>query len=300
MRLNHIRDFVAVMQAGSLRAAARALKVSQPGISKSIRQLEAELGVQLLQRNGRGAVATPAGKAFLSRARVVQAELRKVVDDLEPFQGGSQGSVAFGIAPQASMLIVPEALRQFRQRHPHARVRIVEGVSTALLPAVRDETFDFAIAGSLSRPVDPGIRFKPLLRLPLVVGARPGHPLRAATTLRELAEAAWLMYYPLGTGGMLEKAFAAHGLAMPRAIVQCESYATALALIANSDTLGLITPRMMGTPLGPYRLQQVHIQETIPAPLLGIYMRSDAPLTAAAASMAQALTVAARRLARER
>jgi DNA-binding transcriptional LysR family regulator len=300
MRLNHIRDFVAVIQAGSLRAAARTLKVSQPGISKSVRQLEAELGVQLLQRNGRGAVATPAGKAFLSRARVVQAELRKVVEDLEPFQGGSHGSVAFGIAPQAAMLMVPEALQQFRQRHPYARVRIVEGVSTALLPGVRDETFDFAIAGSLSRPVHTGLRFKPLLRLPLVVAARPDHPLRDATTLSELAEASWLMYYPLGAGGMLENAFAASGLAMPRAIVQCESYATALALIANSDTLGLITPRMMRTPLGPYRLRQIHIKETVPAPLLGIYMRSDAPLTAAAASMAQALTAAARRLARER
>jgi len=143
------------------------------------------------------------------------------------------------------------------------------------------------------------IRFKPLLRLPLVVAARPEHPLRNATTLAELAEASWLMYYPLGTGGMLERAFATHGLAMPRAIVQCESYATALALIANSDTLGLITPRMFRTPLGP-RLQQIQIRESIPAPLLGIYTRSDAPLTAAAAAMAQALTVIARRLARDR
>jgi LysR family transcriptional regulator, regulator of abg operon len=299
VRLNHIRDFVAVIQAGSLRAAARALNVSQPGISKSLRQLEAELGVQLLQRNGRGAVATSAGKTFLSRARVVQAELRKVIEDLEPFQGGSQGRVAFGIAPQLSMLMVPQALQQFRQRYPHARLRIVEGVATALLPAVRDETFDFAIAGSGSRS-DAAIRFKPLLRLPLVVAARPEHPLRNATTLAELAEASWLMYYPLGTGGMLERAFAAHGLAMPRAIVQCESYATALALIANSDTLGLITPRMFRTPLGPYRLQQIQIRESIPAPLLGIYTRSDAPLTAAAAAMAQALTVIARRLARDR
>ena len=298
MRINQIRDFVAVIQAGSLRAAARALGVSQPGITKSIRQLEAELGAQLLQRSGRGAVATPAGKAFLVRARLVQAELRKVADELKPFQGASEGSVAFGVAPQASMLIVPDAMRQFRHRHPNARVRIVEGVSTALLPAVRDETFDFAIAGSM-RPLDPGLRFKPLVRLPLVVAARPGHALRGATSLRELAEASWLMYYPLGAGGMLEKAFAASGLPMPRAIVQCESYATALALIAGSDTLGLITPRVMKSRLGLYQLEQINIRETIPAPVLGLYVRSDAPLTAAAAAMAQAITASARQLARE-
>ena len=106
MRMNQIRHFLAVMEAGSLRAAARSVGVSQPAITKSIRQLEAQLGVQLVQRSARGAVATPAGKAFLARARIVQAELRKAVEDLGPFQGGASGSVAFGISGQAAMLIV--------------------------------------------------------------------------------------------------------------------------------------------------------------------------------------------------
>lgn len=300
MRINQIRDFVAVVETGSLRAAARSVGVSQPAITKSIRQLEGELQVQLLQRSARGAVATAAGKAFLARARVVQAELRKAIDDLGPFQSGSRGSVAFGMAPQLAMLVVPDAMQQFRRQHPHARVRIIEGVGTALLPLVRDETLDFAIAGSARPLLEPGLRFKPLLRLPLVVAARQGHPLSDASSLRELVDASWLMYYPVGSSGMLEKAFAAAGVRMPPAIVQCESYATALALIAKTDTLGLITPRMIQSPLGAYRLQQVRVRETIPAPLLGIYHRADAPLTAAAAALAQAMTAAARGLARER
>jgi DNA-binding transcriptional LysR family regulator len=301
MRMNQIRDFLAVVQAGSLRSAARSIGVSQPAITKSIRQLEEELRVQLLQRTARGAVATPAGRVFLARARVVQSELRKAVEDVAPFQGGAEGHVAFGMAPQAAMLVVPEAMQQFRRRFPSARVRIIEGVGTALLPAVRDETLDFAVAGSASSASEPGLRFRPLLRLPLVIAGRQGHPLSGASSLRELAHASWLMYYPVGSTGMLEKAFAAAGLAMPRAIVQCESYATALALLAKTDTLGLITPRMMQSPLGAsYRLQQFRVRETIPAPLLGIYHRSDAPFTAAAAALAQAITTVARRLARDR
>jgi LysR family transcriptional regulator of abg operon len=299
MRLNQIRDFVAVVQSGSLRAAARQVGVSQPAISKSIRQLEAELHVLLLQRNARGAAPTPAGKAFLARAKVIQTELRKAVDDLGTFRGGAEGSVAFGIAPQASMLIVPDAMTQFRRRHPTARVRIVEGVNTALLPQVRDETLDFSIAMSPQHRLDPGIRFRPLLRLPLVVACRPDHPLAKATSLHELSGASWLMYYPLGSGAMLEQAFAAAEATMPRAIVQCESYATALALLAKSDTLGLITPPILGAAMGPYRLQAIRIREAIPAPLLGLYSRRDAPFTAAAAAMAQAITASARRLARE-
>jgi DNA-binding transcriptional LysR family regulator len=297
MRISQIRDFVAVIQAGSLRAAARHVGISQPAITKSIRQLESELQVQLLQRNARGAVATSAGKAFLTRARAVQGELRKAAEDLEPFRGGAEGTVAMGVSPQVAMLVIPEAMQQFRRRHPKARVRIVEGVNTAFLPLLRDETMDFSMGMSPTQPLDPGLRFKPLLRLPLVVGGRKNHPLRSATSLRELADASWLMFYPLGVGAMLEKAFAQAGLPMPRAIVQCESYATALALLAGTDTLGLVTPRILGAPLGPYGIEQIRIREALPAPLLGLYSR-DTPLTPAAAAMAQAVTASARRLAK--
>jgi DNA-binding transcriptional LysR family regulator len=299
MRLSQIRDFIAVTNAGSLRAGARTVGVSQPAITKSIRQLETELGVQLLLRNARGAVATPAGKAFLARARVVQAELRKATDDLQAFQGGREGSVAFGLAPSACMLIVPDAMLQFRRQHPHARVRIVEGVSTALVPLVRDETLDFSIGQSPAAKSDAAIRFRPLMRMPLVVVGRQGHPLRTAKSLRELTDAPWLMFYPLGSGAMLEKAFTAAGAPMPRTIVHCESYAAALALLAKTDTLGLVVSQMLEETYGQRHLRQIKVQEALPASLLGMYTRADAPLTPAASAMAQAVTAITRRLARD-
>ncbi len=295
MRISQLRDFVAVIQHGSLRAAARAVGVSQPAITKSIRQLEAELQVQLLQRNARGAAPTPAGKAFLARARVVQSELRKAADDLAAFQGGHEGSVAFGIAPQAGARIIPEAVREFRRRFPAAKVRILEGVSTALVPQVRDETLDFSVGMSPTQPLDTALRFRPLVRLPLVVAGRKGHPLRGATSLRELADASWVMFYPLGAGAMLEKAFAGAGAALPKSIVHCESHGMAVALLATTDALGLVTPRMLPE---DSRLQMIRLRDAIPAPLLGLYARSDAPFTPAAHAMAQAITAVARRLAK--
>jgi LysR family transcriptional regulator, regulator of abg operon len=300
MRLNQIRDFIAVTQAGSLRAGARTVGVSQPAITKSIRQLEVELGVQLLQRNARGAAATPAGKAFLARARVVQAELRKAADDLQAFQGGREGSVAFGVGPASSMLLLPDAMLQFRRQYPYAYVRVVEGVNHALLPLVRDETLDFSIGQSPAAKPDAAIKFRPLMRMPLVVVGRQGHPLRAAKSLRELADAPWLMFYPLGSGAMLEKAFTGAGVPMPRTIVHCESYAAALALLAKTDTLGLVVSQMLEEPYGQRHLRQIKIQEALPASLLGMYTRADAPLTPAASAMAQAVTAITRRFARAR
>ncbi len=71
MRLNGIRDLVAVVESGSIRAAARKLGVSQPAITKSVRSLETELHLQLLKRTPQGVVPTPAGRALLVRARAI-------------------------------------------------------------------------------------------------------------------------------------------------------------------------------------------------------------------------------------
>jgi DNA-binding transcriptional LysR family regulator len=300
LRLNQIRDFLAVVDSGSLRSAARQVGVSQPAITKSIRQLENELHVQLLQRNARGAAVTRAGKAFLARARVIQAELRKAEEDLQLLRGGRHGAVAFGIAPAACMLIVPDAMLQFRRQHPAASVRIVEGVNPALLPQVRDETLDFSVGQSPAGRLDGALRFKPLFRPQLAIVGRRGHPLRSARSLRELAGASWLMFYPPGGIATLEKSFNAAGLPLPESIVRCESYAAALALLAKTDALALIIPRVITELFSPRHLQTIPVEDPLPAPLIGFYARSDAPLTRAAAAMAQAVTAVARRIARER
>jgi LysR family transcriptional regulator of abg operon len=298
MRLNQLRDFIAVVEAGSLRAAAAKIGVSQPGITKSIRQLEQELHVQLLQRNTRGAAVTRAGKTFLARARVIQGELRKAEDDLQGLRGGEHGSVAFGIAPAACMLVVPDALLLFRRAMPSANVRVVEGASSALVLLVRDETLDFCVGQTPVQRLDRALTFKPLFRPQLRVVGRRGHPLRAATSLRELAGASWLMFHPPGSGAMLERIFAAAGLPLPGPIVHCESYATALSLVAKTDVLALLSSQMVTEAWGQRYLQVIEIEEDIPAPLIGLYTRADAPLTPAAAAMAQAVMAVTRRLAR--
>jgi LysR family transcriptional regulator, regulator of abg operon len=299
MRLNQLRDLIAVVEAGSLRSAAAKVGVSQPAISKSIRQLEQELQVQLLQRNARGAAVTRAGKAFLARARVIQSELRKAEDDLQVLRGGEQGSVAFGVAPSVCMLLVPDSLQHFRHSQPTADVRVVEGASAALVVLVRDETLDFCVSQKPAARLEPALRFKPLFRPPLAVVGRRGHPRRAAKSLRELADDSWLMFNPRRTGGaVLKEMFDAAGLSLPRSIVHCESYATALSLVAKTDVLGLLNSQMVSEVWGQRYLQKIDIEETVPAPLLGLYSRADTPLTPTALAMAQAVTATARRIAR--
>lgn len=297
MRLLQIRDFVSVVESGSLRAAARKLGVSQPAMTKSIRTLEEELRVQLVQRTTRGVVATPAGRAFFTRARVVQAELRKAREELAHLSGGSGGEVALGISPVAGTLLIPGALARFRHEQPAASVRIVEGWPGALLPLVRDASLDLAVGQKPATKLDPALKYRPLLRTRLVIAGRRGHPLRGAKSLRELAHTPWLIFRQPGQGGVLEQAFAAEGLPFPPPIVQCESYSIALVLLANTDTLALIAPQFLAEPFVRGSFQEIPIDTSLPPLAMGMFTRADAPLTRVAAAMAKAVTTAARRIA---
>lgn len=298
MRLTQIRDFLAVIDAGSIRGAARKLGVSQPTITKSVRGLEAELHVQLLGRSVRGIVPTPSGRAFFTRARVAHSELRKAEEEASQLGDAGVGSVAFGIGPVGTALILPEAVTRFHRQFPRVHVRVVEGLAHLLLPSVRDETLDFVVGLRRDTKLDPVLRFRPMYRSEIVVVARKGHALRNARSLAQLVDADWLST-PLLTlhGALLDRTFASAGLSPPRPVIQCESYNTVVALLAKTDMLGFMQRRQLQEPYARDFLREIAVAESLPSVTAGMYTRADTPLTRAAAAMAKAIVAAARHLA---
>jgi DNA-binding transcriptional LysR family regulator len=297
MRLTQIRDFLAVVECGGIRAAARKLGVSQPTITKSVRSLEAELHLQLLARNAQGIVPTAAGRAFFARARVAHTELRRAEEEAAEVGGATGGSVAFGVGNLGAAFIVPEAVARFRQQFPHAGIRIVEGLAHLLLPSVRDETLDFVMGMRPANELDRALRFRPLYRSELVVAVRKGHPLRHARSLDELTACEWLSTSTLGLpGGPVERLFASQGLPPPRPTIVCEYYNTVVALLAKTDMIGLVQRRALKEGAAKEFLQELAIAAAIPSVTAGIYTRADSPLTRAASAMAKAATAVARTL----
>jgi LysR family transcriptional regulator, regulator of abg operon len=299
VRLTQIRDFVTVVECGSIRAAARQLGVSQPTITKSVRSLEAELHVRLLSRSAQGIAPTAAGRTFFARARVAHTELRKAEEEAAHAGGPGGGRVAFGVGNVAAALIVPEAVARFRRQFPRAGIRIVEGLAHLLLPSVRDESLDFVMGMRHIAALDPALRFRPLYRSELVVAARKGHPLRRARSLVDLAACEWLSTSTLSLqGGPLERLFASCGLPPPQPVIVCEYYNTVVALLATSDMIGLMQRRALQEAPASERLQEFAISEPIPVATAGIYTRADTPLTRAAAAMVKAASAVARELGR--
>lgn len=297
MRLNQIRDFLAVVESGGIRAAARKLGVSQPAVTRSVRRLEAELHVRLLERTPTGVVPTESGRTFVARARAAQAELRKAEEEIDPL-GQAAGSVAFGVSPTSAMM-VPEAIARFRQQFPQTRIRIAEGLPQALIPMVRDQTLEFAICRRALVKLDSGLAFRPLLRNDFAVVVRKNHPLENARSLAQLIEASWISLLPADAGDSpFDSAFSEAGLSIPKQVIQCESYNTAIGLIVKTDMVGFLARQLLADSLLGDLLREIRVSEPLPSFSVGLFTRTGTPLTQAAQAMAREIIAVARARAR--
>src|SRR4051794_41978467 len=118
MELRHLRYFVTVAEEGSITRAAEQLWIAQPGLSTQIRRLEAELGVQLLNRHTRGVELTPAGEVFLERARATLAAAEVAISTGADLAAGLLGTVRLGIATEAPAGLAPGAPPAFGRGRP--------------------------------------------------------------------------------------------------------------------------------------------------------------------------------------
>ena len=136
MELRHLDTLLAIAEQGSFTAAADTLATVQSNVSEQVRQLEAELGVELLTRTRRGAIPTEFGERVIERARRVRRELEAMRVDLSMLQGLEVGDASFGTVGTASRWIVPRLVALLRVRAPGIRLRVNEAASERLAAEV--------------------------------------------------------------------------------------------------------------------------------------------------------------------
>ena len=178
MELRHLRYFVAVADAGSLTvAAARKLHTSQPSLSRQIRDLEDEVGAQLLTRSARGTQLTPAGRAFLDHARLVLSHVEAATGAARRSENRTKPCFAIGFLTNHELTWMPEAFRILRDELPNIDVMISSRFSPPLANALLKGTVEAAF---LRRERGfPELAFRLLVKEPLVVFLPSDHRLAA-------------------------------------------------------------------------------------------------------------------------
>lgn len=192
MKTAQLRTLVAIAEHGTLMAAADALCLSQPAVTKSIKELEARLGVQLLVRSGAGVRLTRYGEALLKRARTVVAEISRAERELEDMKSAADHTLTIGVSLLAAPIAVPAALRAFRSRLPDAQLNVYECLPTQIIDGLRDGTFDLCVAFVADSDVTAEFRVVPLKQSAQSLAVRRSDPLEREPRLAQLANAHWL------------------------------------------------------------------------------------------------------------
>jgi len=189
MELRHLRYFVAVAEEENVSRAALKLHVSQPGLSRQIRDLEDEIGFQLFERGAKSLRLTEAGKIFLTEARAVLQHAEDAVKKARAAVGGVQGEIHVGYAPSLTVQILPPMLRAFQGEFPQVRVVLHDLSSEEMLEQLDTRKLRVALTVRPPAKLLRGLSFAEIARYAMVLAVAPGHPLAKlkAVTLQQVA-----------------------------------------------------------------------------------------------------------------
>lgn len=281
MKINQLKDVIAVAGKGSFRAAARHLNMTQSAISKSITELERDLGTVLFDRHARGAVLTPMGERFVQRAQSALNELQRARDELQQLQGKHVGKVVVCLSSGAQARLLPGALRPFHKRYPQVKLEIIEGQYQIAESGLKDGSIDFYIGPEPEGGADSDLVTEHYYDNVLVILARKGHPLSHAKTLQELESAQWLSAATGRQVDDLSMLFKRHDMPAPHVSMLCKTIHTIILAVKHSDLLVLVPSSLakMGMSLG---LSVIDIYISVKDPRTVFIRRFGMPLTPAA------------------
>jgi len=177
MELRHLRYFVTVAQTLNFTKAAERLHMAQPPLSRQIRELEEELGVDLFDRRGKRILLSSAGEIFADRARRILAETDAAVIDSQRAARGEIGHIAVGFFEHIAYTLLPTLLREFQQRYPDVSVELRWFTSAEQVNALTRGEVDLAFVRSV--PHDVTLNTALLLEEPFVIAIAKDHPLAA-------------------------------------------------------------------------------------------------------------------------
>jgi LysR family transcriptional regulator, benzoate and cis,cis-muconate-responsive activator of ben and cat genes len=189
MELRHLRYFVAVAEDENVSRAALKLRVSQPGVSRQIRDLEDEIGFQLFERSAKAVKLTAAGKVFLSEAKDVLQRAEDAVKRAKAVAASCGGEIHVGYAPSLTVQILPAVLRKFQQEFPKVRVTLHDLSSEEMLEQLGSKKLHVALTVPPKGKMARNFSAVELARYAMVVAVAPTHPLAKlkALTLAQVA-----------------------------------------------------------------------------------------------------------------
>lgn len=285
--MHQLRAFVSVARQGSIRGAGRVLNLSQPALTKSIKELEQSLGTRLFVRRRQGVTLTNCGDAFFKHASLILEELRVAQEDIAQRLGGTSGRVNIGVGASIARTIMPVVIERFHREFPNVKVRIAEGQLVSMIPELRQGELDFTVNTYYQGPFDNELLYEKLMDKEYRVMARRGHPQANARSMHELRDCDWTMPTPRGSYYKLLSEVFSDMEVEPNISVICETFMSCTSLIAKTDFLSVLSVDIVNDPVIGQSLVALDLDLPLPKATFYLIQRRDTTLTPMAAHLAQ-------------
>jgi LysR family pca operon transcriptional activator len=300
VRFRHLQTFLEVARQKSVVKAAGLLNVSQPAVTKTIRELEAALGVAVFEREGRGIKITRSGEIFMRHAGQAITALRQGIDSVANGDADSGPPIRIGALPTVSARIMPYAMSLFLEEKTGSTIKIVTGENAVLLDQLRLGELDLVV-GRLAEPEKmAGFFFEHLYSEQVLFVVRAGHPLalRSEGLFGRLGEFPVLM----PTRGsvirpFVERFFITHGITAIPTQIETVSDSFGRAFVRQSDAVWIISAGVVADDVRSGALVSLPVDTGETKGPVGLTMRTDTAPSPAFSILLQTIREAARRKA---
>lgn len=298
VKFRHLQCFLEIARQQSVVKAAAALSVTQPAVSKTIRELEGLLGVALFERRGRGIALTRFGEVFLRYAGASVTALRQGVDSITQARTRGGLTIKIGALPTVSTRVVPRAVHLFKQDNTGTVVRVVTGENSVLLSQLRTGDLDLVVGRLADPELMTGLSFEHLYSERVSFIVRPGHPLLKAKPLNLAKLAGYTVLLP--TEGsiirpLVDRFLIAHGIASLPDQIETVSMAFGRRYTRMTDAVWLISRGVVAEDLEEGVLAELPVATDATTGPVGLTTRADIPPSLPAVMLMQTIREAARK-----
>jgi DNA-binding transcriptional LysR family regulator len=267
LRFRHLVLIDTLARTQNMHATALEMNISQPAVSKMLREVEKQLGFDLFQRLPRSMSPTDLGSQVARYAQIALNDSRHFVGQVNQLRHGGHGLLKVGSIFAATSVALPAAIVGVKQRWPLLTLEVLEGTSADLLSKLEHKQLDLVIARFTLDRHRQLFDFQPLAPEPLCLVTGSQHPLAGAhdLPLPELGSWPWIVF-PAGTPmrARLERAFAEAGMQTPANTVETVSLQTTLQLLQTAPMVAMLGESMVGPDVQAGRLTRL----ALPFPLV--------------------------------
>lgn len=275
MEMQQLRHFVAAAKHGNIGRAAEELNITQPALSRSIKNLEASLGAELLERGSKGVRTTVFGEGILDHALIILSEVERAVSEVHAIKGLSQGQFAMGIAPAFASFIVPEAIGQLNRDRPGINIMIASAFYDDLLAGLRRAELDIVFSMFPPSNTESDLEFEALYVSRSGVHARADHELakKESVSMADLSAYGWVVPNQLAVNKVFRTFFTENSLPVPRQVIRTTSLTYLRQAMTHSDLLSILPDHLVAEEVASGEIVKIRNTECAVESLCGIISR---------------------------